>query len=346
MKSLIVNVFWDIFYLYKNIIHFFISKILILLVTLLYIIVFFIPIFLVFGLIFNFLGFFDWGFNPYLFLGNPYYMIGGILFIVFLFIAYIISYSWSQILLNRLSFWYVNREKLPFSKNYYFDKKLFFIYFKVSLLLILIALIPFIIWWIGFLIIISFFWGISESLAVANSWIWNSLSISLLILTILSLILLIYLMYKTIFTYVILVDKYLKWKEIKKAIYYVKKSFKFTKWVKRFFRFFVVSLIIWILISPIYFFEDYFSTKAANIKDYIYYSAKIKNWEDLKEYTIDYETLKLDYSDYDVEQLNFMVKKYSYLATLFYILEFVLIWGLYNLVLVSFYKNEKKLNNN
>ena len=341
MKTLIVNIFWDIIFVYKNIIHFLISKILIALSILVYIFLFLFPIFLIFWIIFYFLGFFDWNFNPYVFLGNYYYMWFWISFVLLLFLVYWISYSWGQILLTRLAFGYVNREKLPFSKNYYFNKELFFVFFKIFFLLLLITSIPFLIWILGFFIIILIFWGLSNSLEVVNTWISNPLSVWLLILTVISLIIFIYLVYKTIFTYVILIDKYSRWKNLKNWFYYIKKSFKFTKGIKRFFKLLLITFLVWIITFPVYFFEDYFSNKANEVKNYLYYSLIYSSWKDLWDFSVDYEKLKLNYSNYSIEELNFMIKKYNYLTILFYILEFVFIWGIYNLVLISFYKTEK-----
>jgi len=138
-----------------------------------------------------------------------------------------------------------------------------------------------------------------------------------------------------------LIDKYSRWKNLKNWFYYIKKSFKFTKGIKRFFKLLLITFLVWIITFPVYFFEDYFSNKANEVKNYLYYSLIYSSWKDLWDFSVDYEKLKLNYSNYSIEELNFMIKKYNYLTILFYILEFVFIWGIYNLVLVSFYKTEK-----
>jgi hypothetical protein len=158
MKKLFLDILWDVGFLYKNFFHFNLSKILIFLTTFLYIFILFIPLLLVFWVVFYFLGMFDWSFNPYLFLWNPYYIWFWLLFIIFAFFLYVIWYSYSQVLLANLNISYTKREKLPFSKNYYFNKKLFFTFFKVSFLLICLFLLPVIFWVLWFLILIFISW--------------------------------------------------------------------------------------------------------------------------------------------------------------------------------------------
>jgi len=284
---------------------------------------------------------FDWAFNPYLFLGNPYYMWFWLLFLFLGFLFYIVWYSYSQVLLTRLNFSYADREKLAISKNYYFDKKIFLAYLKLSFLLVWIFLLPIVIWILGFIILILISGWITESLQIVNSGISNNISLGLLILTIISIALFIYLSYKTAFAYIILVNKYYKKWEIKKASYYIKKSFKFTKWFKKFFKFTLVMFVLLLITSPVYFFEDYYSTKAQDIRSYINLDTFYKAWWDLWKNTLDYQALKIDYADKSLEELSYDLKKYSNLSMLFYVLEFLFIWGLFNMVLVSFYKSEK-----
>jgi len=342
MRDLFWNIFSNILFIYKNFFHFNLSKIIIFLVTILYIIAFFIPLLIVFATIFYFLGMFDWGFNPYLFLGNPYYMWFWLLFFFLGFLLYVIWYSYSQVLLTRLNLSYADREKLSISKNYYLDKKIFWAYLKLSLLLVLIFLLPIIIWVLWFIVLIIISWWITESLQIVNSGISNNITLGLLILTVLSIILFIYLSYKTAFSYIILVNNYYKKWEIKTPSYYIKKSFKFTKWFKIFLKFVLVLLTLLIITFPIYFFEDYYSTKAQEIKSYINLDTFYKAWWDLEKNTLDYEALRVDYWDKSLEELSYDLKKYSNLSMLFYILEFLFVWGLFNMVLVSFYRVEKK----
>lgn len=342
MKKLLLNIFSDSFFMYKHFLHFNISKIIIFIVTIIYMIVLFIPLLLLFALILYILWFFNNQINFYLFLWNPYYMILWIIFMILWIIIYIIWYSWVQVLLNNLSLWYVKKEKLAFSKNYYFDFKLFYSYFKITLLIISMLLLPVLFWILGFFILIAIAWWIQDSFQIINNWILNWLSISLLFLTIISLIWFIYFSYKTAFTYVILVDKYNKTNKLKKALYYIKKSFNFTHWFKKFIKFLVVLFIMLIFVFPIYYVENYYSNKAWNIVKYVKYEAIVKNWWELKEKSLDYESLKLDYWNKSIKELSYDLKKYSNISMLFYILELLFVWWLYNLVLVSFYKHLKK----
>ncbi len=342
MLKLFKNIFSDVWFLYKNFFHFNLSKILIILVTILYILVLLLPIFLLLLLTFYFLWIFNTGFSPYLFLANWYYLWFWIFFIVLSFFIYIIWYSWSTILLNRLSLWYINREKLSLSKNYYFDFKLFWTYFKLSFIVLLIIFSPILFWFIWSIILLIIFWWIQQSLAVVSSWMYNWLSISLLILTIISVILFLYLSYKTLFVYVILVDKYSKNKKLKKVKYYLKKSFQFTKWFKKFYKLVLVLLVLIIFTYPVYYFESYFSSEAKNIKTFINYDLFVKSWWDLKDKQLNYMNLKLEYWNKNITTLSNDIKFYSEISMLFYILEFLFVWWLYNMVIMSFYKFLKK----
>ena len=342
MKKLCSNIFSNLFFVYKNIFHFTFSKILIVVISIFYILILVLPVLLIFALIAYFLWIFDVWFNIYVFLWNIYYMIFLVLAIIFLFFAYIIWYSYSQVLLTRLNFSYIKKEKLGFFKNYYFDFKLFKKYFFLTLHLIWIFFLPVLFFLISLFFLIEFLWWIDIVFNQVKSNYANYFSIISLIVLILSFLSFVYLSYKTLFSYIILVDRYLKWKDFKKSFYYIKKSFKFTKWFKKFFSLvFVFLVFIWIF-SPIYIWETYLQDKIKEQRLYLKYNLLEKSWQDLWVEKAKYEALKLDFWNEKIEEIANDLRKEALFYWILKILEFIFIFWTYNLVLVSFYKYYKK----
>ena len=143
MINLLKNIFADISMLYRNFLHFNLSKIVIYLVSLLYTVVLAIPFVLVFGLMYLYLVNTGWLYSIW---GNLFILIPSVLLAILGFFVLIIAFSYNYVLLTRLNLEYLEWNKLSLWKNYYFNFGLFWTFLKTMLLNFLIVILPFIVW--------------------------------------------------------------------------------------------------------------------------------------------------------------------------------------------------------
>lgn len=339
MLKLLKNIFSDIFILYKNILHFTISKIVILLSVIVLMFIFLIPSLIILVSVFFWL----W-LNNSLIPSNFWFFTILLLWfwlIVFILtiILFFISYWYSNLLLVKLNLKYLKWKKLDLSKNYYFNFKLFFKYLNVTLISYLFIFLPVLIFIIGSALFLLFFWWFSNPEVISWMVELNWLSVSILVLAILCIIGVIYMIYKTIFWVVILVSES-KWKTFKSAYYYVKKSFSLTKWFKRFLKFLLVFLVILTFSSPIFITESIFESKVDGLEKYIDYKKwKLTDAEIWKNF-YNLENLKLKYWNYDIEKLKKDLIFDNRFLILLYIFDFLFIYWIFQMMLVSFYKRE------
>ena len=334
MVTLIKNVFLDILKLYKNFLHFNLSKIVIYLVASLYAIIIALPFILIL-----------WGFYYYLlssgnisFLsGNIFLSIIVILMVIIWLLSIFIGFSYNYVLLTKLNSWYIEWKKTKFSANDYFNFKLFIIYFKTMFLNILIVLAPFLVWIILISIFILILWGVDSAKSISESWVLNIFTIGTLIITILTIIVFIYLMYKTLFTVIILasesnVDKF------KTPKYYIKKSFKLTSWFKVFLKLIVIIATVFLVSLPISIPLNYTTFSNDKLSNYIEYKINPDSFSKDNFYYI--EDLKQEFWNQDinilVEKLNTNKKYRAFLE----VINFLFIFGLFEMMILSFYKRE------
>ena len=150
---------------------------------------------------------------------------------------------------------------------------------------------------------------------------------------------LIRLLVSTLFSVIILVDES-KWKEFNKAYYYVKKSFKITKWIKKFLKLILALLVVMIFTSPIYIYEWILESKVTNTWNYINYKEWNLTDEEISSNFYNLQALELEFWKQSLWDLkDGLVKNNNYLIFL-YILEFLFIFWIFQMLLVSFYKRE------
>ncbi|MDD3646278.1 MAG: hypothetical protein PHH06_02610 [Candidatus Gracilibacteria bacterium] len=334
MGQLIKSIFLDILELYKNFLHFNISKILIYLVSLLIALVLALP-FLIIGFIY--LSNNDYSINIYDLLANQFLLVvGSILGLVFLFFVSA-GYYYSFLLLNNLNLNYIERKKLDFTKNYYFNFKMFGNYIKLFFYNFLILLSPVVLFTIGFFVLIIIFGGYDASLNAVLAGASNSFSVSLVIWLIICSLIFFYLSFRLLFSYVIFVQES-KGTKFKKASYYIKESFNKTKNASKIFKFLIIGILVYIITLPIYLPEGYFALKLERVTDYmtIKYNEVSEN-----QYNLYYaQDLELEFSKSTEEELYGDYNFYKNLVIIFSILEFLFINGLFNMMIVSFYKRE------
>lgn len=344
MKKLIKLVYGDILQIYKNFLHFTLSKILIFISVFILIIGLSIPILILILLVLYFSGllnsFFAMSFD--ILATNPVYLI--ILAILFILLLIVLSlwYSYKSVLLFKLNLTYTTWKKLDYKKNFYFNFSMIYNYAKIFLLNLAILLIPVVLYIILFFVFIFLFGWAQQVNEMVNIWASNSFSLSLLIVTISCFIWFIYLVYKTLFSYIIFVDES-KWKNFKNAFYYIKKSFLFTKWFNKALKFIVVAILTGLASLIIYIPESLIANNLEKKSDYI----NMKSWNAqsmLESNPYYFQSLELEYSGISLEDLQKNISLETKIVFLFSILEFLLITWLFNMMLTSFYKRELKLS--
>lgn len=333
MFKLMKNVFADILLLYKSFLHFNLSKIIIFAVSILHAIILALPFILVL-----------WGVYYYVIQTWNAHIIDNYLFSFFVILGFFIvfvSFLYYFVLQTKLNLSYIKGTKLGYSKNFYFNFKLFINYFKTMTLSLLIVLLPFIIYKIIFLFSVDFVWWIESARALIESKIFNSFSIGIKILEIVTLISFIYLTYKTLFSIVILVDES-KWEKFNGAFHYIKKSFKLTKGYLKSFKFIVITLLVFIMSLPINIPLNYFSFGNNHLSNYIEYKVNPSSGEKFNFYYI--QELELEFWKEDMNSLKNELKTNKKYELILEVLNFLFIFGLFEMMVLSFYKRELKWN--
>lgn len=262
MLKIIKNILWDFWFLYQNFFHWNLSKILINIFSILLWILLALPFFIILWLFI----YFDpiaWKDIIYSYINWSIWLsfisaISSSLFYVlieaFLFITWVLIFlfwaSYKMILFTKLNIEYKNRNKLNYMSNLYFDKNTIIKYLGIVSWIWIILLIPFLVFLILFTIYIFSFWWIESIYTMTLSNNINIFSILSLSTFLILLFVFIYLSYKVSFSYIIMLDED-NLGERKKALYYVKKSFKITNWFIKFIKFLLLIIIFTIFISII-----------------------------------------------------------------------------------------------
>ncbi len=358
--DLIKVVFWDIVKLYKNIFHWGVSKIIIFIYVFLLSILLTFPLFII--IIILFYVFWIWEYINSMQLNitslSSFFLEKTVLFflmiflLIFTFLVFSFWYSYKIILFNKLNFSYLKNKKLQYFKNSFFDFKLIWKYFLVSSWNALVLLIPIIIFIIWFILIVKFNWWfeyINNILSLENSEskdinkIIFTISIFSLILFVICAILFFYLIYRIIFSYIILVDEE-NYPERKKSLFYVKESLNNTRSIKSFFKYVLLTFIIILILLPFNIFFSYISSKVDDLSTYINYiklseqEQKILEKNTTSSYLI--SQLKMQYSTYDEGKLYNNLYVFYTISLFLSVINFVFILWVLEMFTVSFYKNE------
>lgn len=166
--------------------------------------------------------------------------------------------------------------------------------------------------------------------------IWNSLSS---VFWMILFMIFLYLIYRTGFSYITLIDKD-KYKKTEKSRFYFKESLFLTKW-KVVFRFIMVFFIVSLIFIPYRLVSSELSNRENTMVDYLKYR-KIWNSESLTVYDkTNYELLKLFYSDKSDEEVSQqLVNNYKLQLAVLPILYFLFLSWIISMTFVSFYKKQ------
>lgn len=344
MNNLIKNIFADILMLYKNFIHFNISKIVIFLVSILYWIATLVPFILILLLILLFSIDFDFS-NINSLLNNEtmlllFYSPISLIIITLWFISAFFSFMYYFVLQTNLNINYIEKKNLGVTKNFYFNFKLFRKYFSLMFILFFIIISPFILYWIWMFITSFFVWGIEWLYNLLNNWEQNYFTLWILLGQVLTLVLFIYLAYKTLFSFIILVDES-KWIKFEWVFSYIKKSFIFTKGIFKFLKFIFIFVLVFLITLPINVPLNYFWYLNEHLWNYIEH----KNWVTNSENFYYIQSLEVEFWEKSLDENINDYNSNSIYKILFEILNFLFIFGLFEMVLLSFYKRTKESKN-
>jgi hypothetical protein len=323
MLKLIKTTFSTLFFTYKNIFHFIASKILIIISSIIIWFLFILPFMLILTV---FIYFYP---NTDSIIIELFRYFLTIFFVFFAFLNY-------KLLFINLSSKYTEWKKLKFTKNNYFNFKLIFKFIKISLLIflwfLLITLVFGILW-----IILAFVFGWIDSInnIMAINWV-NAFSIISLLLFIIYLLIISYFLYRVYFSFYILLENKDLW-----VIKIIKKSIKKTRKIKKIFKFIIILLLFMMILFPVNYLWQYIDFNHKTLEYYIdLKNKKISKQEITSRENIDYTFLNNEFGKYNNKELVEKYDKSSIIKTIYFVLHFLLIFGIFDLVIANFYKKE------
>ncbi len=350
LLELLKQVLKDIILLYRNFLHWNLSKILIKISSFLLWIILSSP-FLIIIVVFCFIDPINWWDiitstvdrnNMSLELVRdiwtyPFFIIIETLLWILAFFAFFLWNSYSLPLESNLYLSYINSDRIKLFKNYYFKVDKIKKHILIMLRIVWFLFIPILIFLLSFIIfyiVVNLFWIQTTE----SSLLFKGLVFILWILFIACIFAFIYIGYRVNFSYMIFMDSK-KYKKEETPKFYIKESFKLTKWIV-FIRFLLIIIFILTILLPFSIFSSSLAKDEVEIKNYLVY----KYWlvDVTKEKSVEnyYKSLDLKYSEMSDEQLETLITYNWYLQYIFYIFSLLFLSGVVNMTLISFYRRE------
>ncbi|MDD3301987.1 MAG: hypothetical protein PHN31_00385 [Candidatus Gracilibacteria bacterium] len=351
--KLVKNEFSDVLILFKNFIHWNTSKILIFVYSVVFGILLALPFFAITLFLYYYFGLGEY-FSSYdidalgLFslLNDSFFaFLSFSVFVFLLVICFFVGFGYRKVLLYKLNFSYLDGKNLRFEKNYYFKFDIIKKYILVELVILFLLSLPILLFILTFFILLYSFGGVESVQTLINANTFNIFSILLLFLFIICGVLFAYIYYRLYFSVVFLVDgeKNEEKKEVKQFMYYLKKSFLKTKKVKIFVKFIIVFIFLKLLTTPFSTIEDYYTGIIKDIDNYRLFSSFTDEQKKSLEQSSDsyyLNQLKLEFADYKNEEINKMYVYNMILKYFFKGFNFLVVIGLLEMVVISFYRRE------
>ncbi|MCH8518398.1 hypothetical protein LAT59_01350 [Candidatus Gracilibacteria bacterium] len=244
-------------------------------------------------------------------------------------IAFLIGNAYSNVLYARLYTEYINGEKLAYRDNIYFSYIHIRRFVTVALWSFLLLFIP--------LILIALIVGIFIILFGSEIMSFEAFSFSLLGLTLISVFLFSYIIFRLLFS-VILMSLDSSKKIIKHSgWYYIKKSIEITSGWKKYFKFLFVLCLLFLILYPFRAVGDEFSTDVKRLRGTIEYRALVIASPEQAEQSGLRETAEF-YDSISDENLFANYRGATMLSIIWSIIGFLVLSGLYTMVFVSFYR--------
>lgn len=353
-KKLIKTIFNDVLFLYKNFIHWNISKIFISISSFVLWIITSLPFFLVLIFI-MWLDPIAWrsifsNSDVNLSLDALRMIQDNIVFVFFEGIIlvlgigiFLLASSYKIILQLYLTRNYLKNKLLPYKENIYFNKASFLSYIKVVWWQWLYILVP-----IGISIGIIFFFFLISVFLVSVGWnikdgasflpfVNTPLFYVLSALLFVCLLIFFYLIYKMSFSFFILVDKIESQKNT--AIEIVKKSFSLTHWYKIFLTIASTFVIFWFIMLPFFWISAYLEDETKNMSDYINFSHKQEQQKIDENDLSELEDLKILYSAMSLWAVEKRLTLFNWIQGVYSFFIFLVFSGYMEMVSYSLYNN-------
>lgn len=346
------QIYSDIFLVYKNFIHWNISKIIISIVSVLFGILLALP-FLLLAILIWYLSPIDWKSIIWAFymwnsldiflLSELFKNIVYFVFIIFLAIFWVLAFflwsSYKYPLISKLYLSYIDGEKRNFFKgNNYFSLKKLWKYTCVLAWLSLYMILPLIIFLVFFIFLLfSFGWLESVSSMMDHS-IVNVFSMLLLMVFVLSLILFFYITYRVQFSLFSFIDN--KYYDVnKRAKYFVKDSILLTKSYKVFGQYLLLLISMIVILAPFFLIESNILWKQKELE--LLVSAKTdevfqKTMTEDNKYEV--SLLEKKYINFNEEDLKYELSKSNAYLNIWGILYFLFLGNIETMLFVSFYR--------
>lgn len=335
--KLIKNTIFDIIKLYKNFFRWNISKLLIVSYSALLAFVFTIPIILIIFVYGHFasISFLEL-FEQILLRNFGADNFVNIMLIIW-WVTYVFMYLYQHVLLVKLGMKIDEGKKIKFfNKDYYnfwvIKRYIYLNFINVALLIIPVLFFALFIW-----IINNFVWWIEAITNFSDSKMMLFWIITI-IWFLFSLLLFLYIFYRVCFSYFMLIwDKHFK----QKTIAYFKKSIISTKGFKNFFRFLSVILLFLLVLFPFKFIKTSQKESALSISNFLAYDSFNEDEKAMimKEKAAYIQWLQLKYANINRWDLERELTSIEYWMILINILQFLFLYWVIDVVLLSFYKN-------
>lgn len=332
-------IFLDISLLYRNFIHWNISKGIIAIWSFVLWIICSLPFFLLVGVL-SFLDPIEWSnIIGYLALGQaidfdvlgglleyPFYVLLEVFLILLWIVALIIGSSYGVLLRTNLYFSYIKKRNLSFRENFYFQRWMFAQYIRVFFRILGYLVVPIIIF-------IALFLGlyILFRIELLSFHLFSVISFVCFCVTVISLI---YMSFRIWFVYPILLDKknVLDFPPAKEVL---QTSRNITKGIVVF-PFLLVAFIYWLFVLPFNMVEETLNTNGSDAKMYLAYKTgqlSIQTEETREIYAILQVQFEWKTDNEVVEDIVWLGRA----KLLFIIVSFLLISGTFEMLAVSFY---------
>jgi hypothetical protein len=340
-RNFILQTILDIVLLFKNFIHWNISKLIINIYSVLVWFIFILPLIIIF-IIYTF--FSDVNVSmliSWMLSWELLYDLFWNILLVLIVVVYFIVFSYSNILLFRVNNKYIDWKQLKYKNKIFLDFKRLFKFIKLSLLNLLILSIPLVIFAILIMWLFMISGSINNVLEIVKTWVFNYFTVFSLLFWLIALISFAYLYYKIVFSYLLFSDDKV-YDSSKKVSFYIKKSFKITKWIKKILKFSTLIIIFILLILPFNYIWKILDNNWKYLSDYIYYTSVDDNTKtNIKESDVYYyNALELKFQWKDIVELRKDAKMNLVYDILFNVFNFLFIYWLFIMIFSSFYRRE------
>jgi hypothetical protein len=263
-------------------------------------------------------------------LAHPFWIVFSVFLSLLAIFLFVIVSWYGNFLLAKVFLKYLSRKRLEYKKNLYFSRVHILSFVKIILWIFLFFL-PLGLGFLFVVFLLSLFldlWifeaDIYTILSYAVSWIFWCAAL--------------YLLYRLVFSYIILADTK-KSAKVKPSLHYIRASLQATKGMKVFY-FGIIALIYALCVSPFYGMNTLLEDKVSDFQDvYSYRQVISQNIEDLSDDERQYFSyLAAEYEELSDEQLLKKIGTITWIGLGYGIFLYFLLAGTFVFVLTSFYK--------